>query len=226
MDCNDLVARYGAHWYKTDDQGTSYISPSSSNGPWSILLGPTSAASIVPTLRGGHRAYEGLFTWTSPPNSSTWSLSNSDFSVSDREAPTPSPGEKAPPDRRDLYLIIENQAPNEPQHWLLFLAAENSAGTVIQVTGDAEKMTCQCIPNVEKFSLEEYQTSFLLAEGVDEETIRVVAEETTPPEAKSRREVRENCQGWCWRVVERLEREGVVPKGKAEMVGRMVTPIV
>jgi hypothetical protein len=90
-------------------------------------------------------------------------------------------------------------------------------------------MVYQHIRNVEKFSTYFYRNAFVLAEGIDEdclEFIRVAAESTPLPHAPSRREVRENCQGWTYRVVERLGRDGAVEKGKTEMVGKMVQPIL
>jgi hypothetical protein len=219
----DLSARYKGRWYKTDNE-KPYIS--SDCIQWSPLLEPSSNAETVPIIRDGRRAFDGPFTWTSPPGSSSWSLSDIDFSKCNPDAPLPAQHEEPP--QKNLYLITETQLPGEPQHWSLFVAAENEAGTVFQVTGDADKMVYQHLLETEKFVLYSYKTSYVLAEDIDDgllEKIRIAAESVPPPEALSRREVRENCQGWAWKVVERLEKEDVVKKGKGEMVGKMVQPI-
>lgn len=179
-------------WYKTDEANQPYALYDST-GQWLLLSSPSSFSVYKPAIGGGHRAYDGPFTWFSPPGSGSWSLSNINFSKCSPDAQY----EGLP--KKNLYLVIENQLPGEPQHWSLFVAPENSPGQCFQVTGDAEKMVYQHLFDVEKFSGEEYFTSFVLAEGVDEgvlEKIRSAAESVPPPQAESKREVRENYQGW------------------------------
>lgn len=55
--------------------------------------------------------------------------------------------------------------------------------------------------------------------------VEEVAREEVPPRARDRAAVRENCQGWCVRVVERLVRMGVVGGGKVEMMRGMLEPV-
>ena len=56
----------------------------------------------------------------------------------------------------------------------------------------------------------------VINDGLSEEQERRVdeiARGETPPRAKSRREVKENCQGWTVRVLKRLVGEGIVDGG-------------
>ena len=46
-----------------------------------------------------------------------------------------------------------------------------------------------------------------------------------PPQAASLKEVWENCQGWCVRVLKRLGEEGVVSEEMVERVRGMVDPV-
>ncbi|GKZ26041.1 hypothetical protein AbraIFM66951_003220 [Aspergillus brasiliensis] len=117
-----------------------------------------------------------------------------------------------------ISLLQTKQGPGEPLHWSLFVARENQPGRVYQVTGDAEFMVYEPEEGVELSSIEDLCNVFVLGE-VDEDGARVVesvAGSEVPPRARCRREVKENCQGWVVRVVERLVGMQLV---KGEKVG-------
>ncbi|PYI01574.1 hypothetical protein BO78DRAFT_378769 [Aspergillus sclerotiicarbonarius CBS 121057] len=121
-----------------------------------------------------------------------------------------------------LSLIREAQGPGEPHHWALFVSPENKPGYVFQVKGDAEFMSYE--PSVGRVGLGVFEGSvqvFVLGslEEGGVEVVRRVAEGEEPPRARCRKEVRENCQGWVVRVLERLVGLGVLGSRGEEKVG-------
>ncbi|RAK99905.1 uncharacterized protein BO80DRAFT_476881 [Aspergillus ibericus CBS 121593] len=128
-----------------------------------------------------------------------------------------------------LSLIREAQGPGEPHHWALFVARENQSGYVYQVKGDAEFMSYEPSEGVVGLEVLEGRVDVfvlgVLEAGRGEEMVRRVAGEESPPKARSRREVRENCQGWVVRVLERLVGAGVLGEEKLGMVRGMMEPV-
>ncbi|BCR91760.1 uncharacterized protein ACHE_70603S [Aspergillus chevalieri] len=127
-----------------------------------------------------------------------------------------------------LSLSLESQSPSEPNHWSLFLARENAPGKLYQVTGDAESMTYEpSIQDVDITRAESFYTLYQLAEISDEQVriVEEIAEGEMPPKAENRASVRENCQGWCVRVLGRLVGRGIVGREKVEMVRGLMEPV-
>lgn len=127
-----------------------------------------------------------------------------------------------------LSLSLETQPPSEPNHWSLFLARENAPGKLYQVTGDAESMTYEpSIQDVDITRAENFYTLYQLAEISEEQAgiVKEIAEGEMPPKAENRKSVRENCQGWCVRVLGRLVGRGIVGKEKLEMVRELMEPV-
>lgn len=130
----------------------------------------------------------------------------------------------------NLYLSLAHltQTPSEPTHWALYIAHENAPGHVYQVTGDAEYMVYDPSPAPIDITLsDDFATLYQLAVLTEEQAgvVEQVAREEMPPRARDRAAVRENCQGWCVRVVGRLVRMGVVEGGKVEMMRGMLEPV-
>ncbi|OJD12309.1 hypothetical protein AJ78_07075 [Emergomyces pasteurianus Ep9510] len=127
-----------------------------------------------------------------------------------------------------LSLIQHKQAEGEPNHWSLFVARENEAGPVYQVTGDAECMSYQPSPVPTNIpSSESFLNAYDLAVVTDAQALIVkeVAENEPPPKAENRQAVVENCQGWTVRVIAKLVAKGIVGSAKLEMARSMVEPI-
>ncbi|KAF7618624.1 hypothetical protein F9C07_1353828 [Aspergillus flavus] len=127
-----------------------------------------------------------------------------------------------------LSLIHENQGPDEPLHWSLFVARENEPGWLYQVTGDAEHMIYE--PSDGKVAItssESFLTLYQLASVTEGQAmvVKSIADQETPPYAVNRREVKENCQGWVVRVIGRLVEEGIVSDSKLEMARKMMQPL-
>lgn len=55
--------------------------------------------------------------------------------------------------------------------------------------------------------------------------VKEVAENERPPWAADRASVKENCQGWCVRVISRLAERKMVSNGKLEMARAMMEPV-
>jgi hypothetical protein len=137
----------------------------------------------------------------------------------------------ATPSSLPLYLSLVHikQAPDEPLHWLLFLAREDEPGLVYQVLGDAECMTYQ--PSDGPIDIitesESFSTLYQLATLTEEEAmvVKEVAECEPPPRAPNRRAVVEICQGWSVRVIARLVERGLVGSAKLQMARSMMQPV-
>ncbi|KAL1847949.1 hypothetical protein Plec18170_008363 [Paecilomyces lecythidis] len=132
------------------------------------------------------------------------------------------------PESEHLYLAHEDQGPEEPVHWSLYVAKENEPGMIYQVRGDAEWMTY--MPSRERVditSVEGFSTLYQLATVTKEQAslIQEIAENEPPPRAANRREAKENCQGWTVRVIAKLVERGIVPGRKLEMTRSMMQPI-
>lgn len=171
-------------------------------------------------VNGHHfKRLKGTQTWTkySPPTPDT--------------SPTTTTNNNRHEDEEDpiyLSLIHETQLPSEPIHWSLFVARENQPGQVYQVKGDAEHMIYEPSRELVDITLSpDFATLFQLT-TLNEEQARAVGEVARgekPPWAVNRKAVRENCQGWCVRVLEGLVGRGFVGGEKLGMVRRMVQPV-
>lgn len=98
-----------------------------------------------------------------------------------------------------LSLVIQRQAPGEPNHWSLFVARENEPGIAYQVKGDAQCMSYH--PSTQPIQIwlsGTFLNMYELATRTTETTavIQQVAGQELPPRAETRRDVKENCQGW------------------------------
>ncbi|WEW54795.1 hypothetical protein PRK78_000220 [Emydomyces testavorans] len=138
--------------------------------------------------------------------------------------------EKSPSDDSTLQLSLvhHNQAPGEPIHWALYVARENEPGMVYEVKGDAECMTyTPSLEPIQVMDLESFRTIYFIANLTDDDAavVKEVAEQEPPPRAASRKDVKENCQGWAVRVLARLADLGIVDATKVEMARAMLQPI-
>ena len=61
----------------------------------------------------------------------------------------------------------------------------------------------------------------------DEQAVKVenYARKEVPPSAVNRASVKENCQGWTIRVLEKLAEEGIINAAKLQTVKDQVEPI-
>ncbi|GAD93631.1 hypothetical protein MGYG_00396 [Paecilomyces variotii No. 5] len=131
-------------------------------------------------------------------------------------------------ERLCLFLAHEDQGPEEPMHWSLYVAKENEPGMIYQVRGDAEYMTyTPSRQRVDITSLEGFSTLYQLATVTKEQAslIEEIAQNEPPPRAANRREAKENCQGWTVRVIAELVEGGIVPRRKLEMARTMMQPL-
>ncbi|KAJ5960469.1 uncharacterized protein N7479_007619 [Penicillium vulpinum] len=132
-----------------------------------------------------------------------------------------------------LYLVQEEQAPGEPNHWALFLADENEPdyGYVYQVTGDAQDMKYE--PSAEKVNVVDAGLTsnvYTLAVVTQEQDraaklVKQAAESELPPQAENRKAVTENCQGWTVRVIEKLVKEKIVMPQKLEVARSLMEAV-
>lgn len=83
------------------------------------------------------------------------------------------------------------------------------------------------IQDVDITTAENFYTLYQLAEVSEEQAgiVKEIAEGEMPPRAEDRKAVRENCQGWCVRVLGRLAGRGVVERGKVEIVRQLMEPV-
>jgi hypothetical protein len=125
-----------------------------------------------------------------------------------------------------LSLVLETQSFGEPDHWSLFVASEGRSGQVYQVKGDAEFMEYEHAEGVDILTSESLKTAYTLCNLTQDQAERVAyyANTEPPPSAPDRASVRENCQGWTVRVLEKLAEEGIVTEDWLERVKDMVEP--
>lgn len=143
-----------------------------------------------------------------------------------------------------LSLIQFTQLPQEPLHWALFLGIEGCPGELFQVTGDAECMHYEHVEfgsgaglesGVDVTTLEGFLTAYTLAsfpmpsqKDDGNEAVKAVKEivwNEPAPRAASRKDVKENCQGWAVRVLQRLMERGLVEERKVSMVKGLMRPV-
>ncbi|KAG6358195.1 hypothetical protein INS49_014079 [Diaporthe citri] len=148
---------------------------------------------------------------------------------------------EAPPDNtqpdsrtKQLYLVRHNQAEGEPFHWSLETADVEGGdleGNVYQVSGDAEFMDYR--PNqdgvpVPTLSNPDIRDYFVLVPKLTpelEDIVKEVAAAEPPPQAKSRKEVKENCQYWAIRVMKKLVELGMMDSQKVVDCQKLLEPL-
>lgn len=138
-----------------------------------------------------------------------------------------SPVDQPPPEPQlILSLVIESQAFGEPDHWSLFVAPEGGTGTTYQVRGDAELMHHSHVDGVNIQALESFKTAYTLADLTQDQVgwVAYHANHEAPPSTPNRASVKENCQGWAARVLERLAERGIVTEDWLASVKGMVNP--
>ncbi|PGH23424.1 hypothetical protein AJ80_02534 [Polytolypa hystricis UAMH7299] len=131
---------------------------------------------------------------------------------------------ESPPQQQPLllWLALEHQAPGEPNHWFLFVGRENEAGMVYREAGDARCVTYEPLtePVHRPWISPTLLTMYELATLTDQmAVVQEVTEREPPPRAETRRDVKENCQGWCVRVLANLVERGL------EAARSMVEPV-
>ncbi|KAF2735113.1 hypothetical protein EJ04DRAFT_576356 [Polyplosphaeria fusca] len=144
-----------------------------------------------------------------------------------------------------LYLLRQNQYPEEPLHWALIVTPTEEFAClrkesvssfdnnlyctyIFQVRGDAEGMKYEPERVFKPLSLLDYlHSTFEIGTiGYDDlKTVTQVAEREEPPRARNRREATENCQAWSIRVLEKLVDLELIKKEKSDMLRAMVEPL-
>lgn len=139
---------------------------------------------------------------------------------------------QAKPEPLQLHVVTELQAEGEPKHWSLHAARTDANGTTRgqrwQVTGDAEQMRYEQAESINFFNSDSFSWHQTLNSDLsdsDYAKVDQVARSEPPPQAKSRKEVKENCQGWTIRVLGRLVSEGIVNKDTVVNLQEQMDPI-
>lgn len=122
-----------------------------------------------------------------------------------------------------LVLVLEDQP--GPKHWSFFISREGQPGTVYQVTGDHTDMRYGHIENTNLLTSETVFRSYVLAENLSDAAVQHIQDsvhQEPPPSAPSQKEVKENCQSWCIRVMRRLVEAGIIGDGWIQSATAMV----
>jgi hypothetical protein len=155
----------------------------------------------------------------------------------------------ARPDWFTLFLVRFHQFPEEPLHWSLVISPTDDPGPspvpyvssfenhvlrrtfIFEVRGDPEQMFHNEIKERRHVSLLEnihsiYELAKFGVQGEDTfEIIKKTTKGTECPKARTRKEVNENCQGWCVRVVDGLAEKGIVGIEKVQMMKDMLEAV-
>jgi hypothetical protein len=210
------IAQFGDYQYRYGEE-QAYIRRVATED-WTALDGPTSNATMR-KIRGIERATEGPFTWRR--YGQPWRLERVEFEQA--EAST-APAVENP----SLFLVLQSQADGEPDHWSLSIASESQGGDVYQVKGDAENMHHEHEQNTNIFRLTSYKTSYTLIHDLSpnaEALVKYYAEAEAPPSAPNRAAVKENCQGWTYRVLARLAEKGIMSQDMLPRIQELMEPI-
>lgn len=126
-----------------------------------------------------------------------------------------------------LMLTRERQSPGEPFHWALSLAPEGKAGKAYQVTGDAIGMQYVHADDINITASDDFYDSYVLAQldTNGSQRLHYWANRERPPSAPTQADVRENCQGWTVRVIQRLVTEGFILRHKLTYVQGLQQPV-
>lgn len=152
-------------------------------------------------------------------------------SMDDVELPPQPPSSNSPPSIDDAnrgplrFLIVrEDQAEGEPKHWYLGLCSDDDVCVrVFQVTGDATYMVFKTEENIDRLHSSDYHSSYELKADLvprDVSIVEEVVQAEPPPQAPDRRSVKENCQGWTLRVLDRLAGGGLVKAKDVDWIRR------
>ncbi|PSN66345.1 hypothetical protein BS50DRAFT_412865 [Corynespora cassiicola Philippines] len=168
------------------------------------------------------------------------------------EAPPAEPvkADLASPEWFTLHLCRFRQLPGEPLHWAIVLAPTNPKYSkqepctsckkfcaasgfmrrtlIFEVCGDPVHMIANWQYSWGPVSLlEDLEDAFELAKIPisKERELKLLVNGIEPPKAQDPREVSENCQGWCVRVLEKMAEDGLVGKEKVGMARGMMQPI-
>lgn len=125
----------------------------------------------------------------------------------------------SPSDKHTICLVRQFQSTGEPKHWSIFIYPgedEPSEGLLLQVKGDATFMTYHLENNVNKTASASFADHYELGKITTTQRNRVqeIASGQTPPRAKTRKDVKENCQGWSIRVLQIVADEGIIGSSK------------
>ena len=112
----------------------------------------------------------------------------------------------------ELKLVRQEQTTGAPYHWSLFLAPEGQLGVEFQVRGDAVAMHYAHDNHSNVLNSQSYIDSYIIARPTEHQATRerYWATREEAPSAPNQAAVRENCQGWTVRVIQRLVTEGIV----------------
>lgn len=124
-------------------------------------------------------------------------------------------------------LVLHAQEPGEPDHWSFFVAHEGGTGTEYQVKGDAELMHHTYAEGVNIQNAASFKTAYTRANlsQVQAELVAYYANQEAPPSAPDRASVRENCQGWAVRVLEKPKGQNIVTEEWLENAKSMLEPV-
>lgn len=142
---------------------------------------------------------------------------------------SPGPNE---PSTTHLSVVARHQAEGEPKHWALFShrpdPASTGPGLVWQVTGDAEHMHHEHLPDTDILSSDDFAWHQVVnADISSSQFARVdgIARAEPAPRAANRAAVFENCQGWVIRVLRRLIEEENVEESAVAMLQGYMDPV-
>ncbi|OJD22874.1 hypothetical protein ACJ73_05778 [Blastomyces percursus] len=124
-----------------------------------------------------------------------------------------------------LSLVHQEQAPDKPLHWSLFIAREGQTDMVYQVKGDAEFMIYQASDWPVDITA---SASFFNLYKLNEQQagiVKQIAEQESSPQAPSQQAVAENCQGWTVHVIAKLIERGIIENSKLEMARWMLQQV-
>ncbi|KAF2656623.1 hypothetical protein K491DRAFT_677919 [Lophiostoma macrostomum CBS 122681] len=130
-----------------------------------------------------------------------------------------------------LSLVLQKQHNNEPNHWSLFVARQGERGYVYQVKGahsDAPIMTHRHAANIDLVNTRSFVASCVMASPLSDADAVLVhnyAHSEAPPCARHGETRTENCQGWAYRVLQRLVEHGVVSQATVEYVLTLMEPM-
>ncbi|KAF2468718.1 uncharacterized protein BDR25DRAFT_230654 [Lindgomyces ingoldianus] len=134
-----------------------------------------------------------------------------------------------------LYLVRYYQSPEEPLHWALAISPTQEFGghinftAILEVRGDTESMYFNpCTEYVPVSLLPDLHSVYSLTKMnlEDSRKVKEIAELEPPPHAPNRKEIKENCQNWCVRVVQKLVEHNMVDSKHVTSMKELMEPIL